>query len=156
MSIYFNTNQSNPGRKLNLLTNILQFSKNGLPVLVPTLGTRKDVFLPHSSIKWLVSQPSSVLGMWDAFSEMFQIGHSLGDEKYMLKTWAVDTSRQVLTQDLDGFLEPMREELELAIEAMLGQDTENWTTLDIFETIRRIINRAGSRFVVGAPLCTSP
>ncbi|KAM7188991.1 Cytochrome P450 [Rhypophila sp. PSN 637] len=129
------------------------FSKKGFPVLVPTLGTRREVFLPHSSIKWLLSQPSTVLGMWDVFSEMFQIGHSLGHEKYMLKTWAVDTSRHVLTQDLEGFLEPVRQELELAIDSLLGQDQQNWTSLDLFETIRRIVNQAGSRFVVGAPLC---
>ena len=73
----------------------------------------------------------------------------------MLKTWAVDTSRHVLTQDLEGFLEPIRLELRTAIDSLLGQDTENWKTLDVYETIRRIINQTGSRFVVGAPLCTS-
>ncbi|KAM7183332.1 Cytochrome P450 [Naviculisporaceae sp. PSN 640] len=130
-----------------------KFSKRNLPVLVPTLGTRREVFLPHSSIKWLLSQPSSVLGMWDAFSEIFQIPHSLGHDKYMLETWAVDTSRFVLTQDLERFLEPVREELELAIDSLLGKGEDNWKSLDLFDTVRRIVNQAGSRFVVGAPLC---
>ncbi|KAL1850214.1 hypothetical protein Daus18300_013014 [Diaporthe australafricana] len=130
-----------------------KFSKIGLPVLVPTLGIRKDVFLPHSSIKWLLSQPSSVLGMWEAFNEMFQLGHSLGHEKYMLDTWAVDVARHVLTKDLDTFIEPVREEMQLAVDELLRADTENWQTVDLLDTMRMIINRVGSRFVVGKSLC---
>ncbi|KAL9616420.1 MAG: hypothetical protein Q9160_008719 [Pyrenula sp. 1 TL-2023] len=123
-----------------------KFSKKGLPVLVPTLGTRKDIFLPNGSIKWVLSQPASVLGMWEAFSEMFQLGHSLGHEKYMLDTWTVDVSRKVLTQDLEDFIDPVWEELQLAVEDFFGLDTENWCTLDLLETIRKVINRASSRF----------
>lgn len=123
-------------------------------MLVPTLGTRKDIFLPHSSMKWLLSQPSSVLGMWEAFNEMFQLGHSLGHEKYMLDTWAVDVARHVLTKDLETFIEPVREEIQYAIDLLLGEDTKNWHTVDLLDTMRAIINRAGCRFVVGNPLCT--
>ncbi|KAF7540433.1 hypothetical protein G7054_g1344 [Neopestalotiopsis clavispora] len=124
-----------------------------LPVLVPTLGTRKDIFLPHSSIKWVLSQPANVLGMWEAFNEMFQLGHSLGHEKYMLDTWTVDVSRKVLTQDLEQFIDPVWEELQLAVDEYLGVDSENWVTLDLLETIRKVINRASGRFAVGLSLC---
>lgn len=124
-------------------------------MLVPTLGIRRDIFLPHSSMQWLLSQPSSVLGMWEAFNEMFQLGHSLGHEKYMLDTWAVDVARHVLTQDLESFIEPVREELQFAIDSLIGMQTENWRTLDLLDTMRMLINRAGSRFVVGLPLCES-
>ncbi|KAK2615035.1 hypothetical protein N8I77_001814 [Diaporthe amygdali] len=91
--------------------------------------------------------------MWEAFNEMFQLGHSLGHEKYMLDTWAVDVARHVLTKDLETFVEPVREEIQLAIDALLGLDTENWQTVDLLDTMRMIINRAGCRFVVGVPLC---
>ena len=120
---------------------------------MPTLGTRKDIFLPHSSIKWVLSQPPGVLGMWEAFNEMFQLGHSLGHEKYMLDTWTVDVSRKVLTQNLEEFLDPVWDELQLAVDDYFGLDTENWRTLDLLDAIRKVINRASGRFTVGLPLC---
>lgn len=123
-------------------------------MLVPTLGIRKKVFLPHSSIKWLLSQPSSVRGMWEAFNEMFQLSHSLGHEKYMLDKWAVDMARHVLTKDFDTLIESVREEIQLAVDSLLGADTENWQTVDLHDTMRLITNRAGGRFVVANPLCT--
>ncbi|CAH0054979.1 unnamed protein product [Clonostachys solani] len=126
-----------------------KFSSKGLPVLVPTLGGRKEIFLPHRSIKWLLSQPSDVLGMWEAFNEMFQLHHSLGDSKYMLDTWAVDVTRKALSQELEEFIDPVREELELSIDELLGKDSDNWKTVDLMETTRMIINRSGGRFTVG-------
>ncbi|CAI6099014.1 unnamed protein product [Clonostachys chloroleuca] len=132
---------------------ISQFSSKGIPVLAPSLGSRKEIFLPHKSIKWFMSQPKEVLGMWEGFNEVFQLRHSLGHEKYMLDTWAVDVSRRVMTQDLEEFIDPMREELELAINSILGMDTETWKPLDLKDTMRTIINRSASRFVVGLPLC---
>lgn len=124
-------------------------------MLAPTLGTRSDIFLPHSSMKWLLSQPSSVLGLWEAVSEVFQIGYSLGHGKYMLDTWAVDVSRHVLTKDLNALIEPVRQEIQYAIDLLLDTDAENWKTVDLVDTMRMVMFRAGSRFVVGKPLCTS-
>jgi hypothetical protein len=92
--------------------------------------------------------------MWEAFNEMFQLGHSLGHEKYMLDTWSVDVSRKVLTQDLEEFIDSVWEELQLAVDDYLGLGTEDWRTVDLLETIRKIISRASSRFVVGLSLCT--
>lgn len=130
-----------------------KFSSKGLAVLVATLGMRKDIFLPNSSIKWMLSQPPHVLGMWEAFNEMFQLSHSLGYEKNILNTWAVDVARHAPTKNLETFIEPVREELELAIDALLGMNTEHWLTVNLFDTMRLIINRTGSLFSVGIPLC---
>ncbi|KAK2603566.1 hypothetical protein QQS21_004246 [Conoideocrella luteorostrata] len=106
-----------------------------------------------NSIKWMLSQPNGVLGMWEAFNEMFQLSHSLGHEKYMLDTWAVDVSRRALTQELEDFIEPVQEELQLAVDSLLGMDTDNWKAVDLMDTMRMIINRTGGRFAVGLPLC---
>lgn len=132
----------------------MQFSKHGLPVMVPTLGTRKEIFLPHSAMKWVLSQPASVMGMWEAFNEMFQLGHSLGDEKYMVDTWPHLLARHVLTQDLEDYIMPVHDELQRAIDENLGMDEENWTAVDLLQTMRMIVNQTGSRFAVGETLCT--
>ena len=121
-------------------------------MLVPPLGSRKEFFLPHSSMKWVLSQPSRVLGMWDAFSEMFQLGHSLGDEKYMLDTWPHLMARHVLTHELDDHVMPVYEELKIAMDTHLAQG-EAWETKNLLQTVRLIILQAGSRFTVGEPLC---
>jgi hypothetical protein len=111
--------------------------------------------LPYSSMKWALSQPPSVLGMWEAFNEMFQLGHSLGDEKYMIDTWPHLLARHVLTQELDDYILAVHEELKYAVDTRFGTDTENWATLDLLDTIRMVVNQVGSRFAVGLPLCKS-
>lgn len=93
--------------------------------------------------------------MWEAFNEMFQLGHSLGDEKYMIDTWPHLLARHVLTQELDDYILPVNEELKLAIDNQFGSDTENWKTLDLLDTMRMVVNQAGSRFAVGSSLCKS-
>lgn len=122
-------------------------------MLVPTLGTRNEIFLPYSSMKWVLSQPANVLGMWEAFNEMFQLSHSLGDEKYMIDTWPHLLARHVLTQELDDYILPVYGELKEAIDKGFGNDTENWQSLDLLDTMRMVINQAGSRFAVGETLC---
>lgn len=122
-------------------------------MLVPTLGTRREFFLPHSSMRWALSQPAKVLGMWDAFSDMFQLSHSLGDVKYMIDTWPHMLSRHVLTQELDDHIMGVHEEVQVAVDTWLGEDTENWQTFDLLDTLRMIINQMGTRFTVGLPLC---
>jgi hypothetical protein len=91
--------------------------------------------------------------MWDAFNEMFQLSHSLGDEKYMIDTWPHLLARRVLTQELDDHLMAVHEELQAAMDTNLGMDTENWKTLNVLETVRMIVGQASSRFNVGLPLC---
>jgi hypothetical protein len=91
--------------------------------------------------------------MWEAFNEMFQLGHSLGDEKYMIDTWPHLLARHVLTQELDEYILAVHEELKHAVDTRFGTDTENWTTLDLLDTIRMVVNQVGSRFAVGLPLC---
>lgn len=103
-------------------------------------------------MKWVLSQPAKVLGMWEAFAEMFQLQHSLGNDKFMLDTWPHLLSRHVLTQELDDHLMAVHEEVKVAIDTYMGHDTE-WKTLDLLDTVRMIITQTGSRFTVGLPLC---
>jgi hypothetical protein len=91
--------------------------------------------------------------MWDAFSEMFQLGHSLGDEKYMTDTWPHMLSRQVLTHELDDHMMAVHEEVQVAVDRWLGQDMENWQETDLLDAMRMMITQVGSRFTIGLPLC---
>lgn len=59
----------------------------------------------------------------------------------------------MLTQELEDYILPVYGELKEAIDKGFGNDTENWKTLDLLETVRMVINQAGSRFAVGANLC---
>ncbi|CAG9977970.1 unnamed protein product [Clonostachys byssicola] len=130
-----------------------KFSKKGKAVAVPTLGLRNEVFLPHSSLPWALSQPLRVLGMWEAFNEHFQLVHSLGDEKYMTDTWPHLLSRHTLTHEMDDHLMDIHEEVKVAIDTYLGHDTENWKTLNLLQTVRMIIAQTGTRFTLGMPFC---
>lgn len=54
--------------------------------MASTLETLKEIFLPRCAMCGFSRslRPSWACG--GAFNEMFQLGHSLGDEKYMFDT----------------------------------------------------------------------
>lgn len=84
---------------------------------------------------------------------MFQLGHSLGHDKYMTDTWSHYLARHVLTQELDDHLIDIHDELLVALETHLGSDAEEWKTLNLVDTVRILINQTASRFTIGQELC---
>ncbi|KAL4922599.1 cytochrome P450 [Aspergillus aurantiobrunneus] len=58
-----------------------------------------------------------------------------------------------LNMVLENIVAGLNEELGVAFDAQFGVDEENWKTIDLLDTIRRVVAQAASRFTVGLPLC---
>ena len=47
----------------------------------------------------------------------------------------------------------VRDELEAAVDELLGTDTKTWKSISLFDTVTHIVARINSRVFVGLPLC---
>ena len=46
------------------------------------------------------------------------------------------------------------DELKAAVDDIFGTDTENWTSVGLFDAITKVVARINNRVFVGLPLCT--
>lgn len=146
------------------------YLKRGKPVIVPLLGYSSELIMPPSSLKWINSQPESVIGMDEAFAHFDQIYYSLGHDKYMMdhyqgklvkgfnlevmaeEIWDemaecfgrwVDTDREGMVWDVPGIREG----------EAVGKDDGGWKEIHVEKVVRMMIAQLTSRFIVGLPLC---
>ncbi|OJD24152.1 hypothetical protein ACJ73_04487 [Blastomyces percursus] len=129
------------------------FSKKGLPVWIPSLGTRNDILMPHKDLAWVLAQPPNIISIRHAYNDINGIKRSLGSSKYMLDNWQGMLVSKELNKVLDGIVLALNDELKFVLESRLGRDPTNWKILDLQQTVQLMIVQATSRFHVGKPLC---
>ncbi|KAL5334133.1 cytochrome P450 [Aspergillus crustosus] len=129
------------------------YLKKGKAVYVPGFGSRDELLLPPSSMRWVMKQPDNVLSVSEAFAEFDQADYSLGHAKYILDAWQGHLVKTDLNLVLENIVAALNDELGVAFDNYFGTDEENWKRIDLLETARMVVAQAGSRFTVGLPLC---
>ncbi|CAM1504814.1 Fc.00g024050.m01.CDS01 [Cosmosporella sp. VM-42] len=131
----------------------LNYSKKGIPVVVPGLGFRTEIIMPQSSMRWVLSQPDELLDVAHAFADVDQVRWSLGHEKIVVDAWQGLIVKTDMNRVLENICAAMNNELGLVFDEQFGTDTEHWKEVELFPTIQIIVAQAASRFTVGMPLC---
>jgi hypothetical protein len=139
----------NGGRKAN----IFQYSKKGKTCLIPGLGFKTEVIVPGTAIRWMTSQPESVLSYVDAALDLDQIAYSVGHRKYVEDGWQSTVLRRDLNSNLEAVAPDVWDETQVAVKYRFGEDVESWKQVHLFETVKLIVAQASSRFTVSRPLC---
>lgn len=104
-------------------------------------------------MRWVLTQPESILGVKEAFVEIDQVYYSLGHTKYVGDAWQANLVRDEMNAVLENTVAAMNNELQAAFDTRFGTDEKNWRRVDLLETVRLIVAQAASRFTVGLPLC---
>ncbi|KAL3459128.1 cytochrome P450 [Aspergillus heterothallicus] len=130
------------------------YSKKGRPFAVPGFGTRGEIILPTSSMRWALSQPDTLLSAWDVFVDIDQVHYSLGDVKYVGAPWQGNIVRKELNNILDVITASLDDELHVALNKYFGPDKQKWQVIDLNYKVQMIVAQAASWFTVGLPLCT--
>ena len=146
---YFNHPPSNDRRSP------WQYSKQGRTVLLPGIGFSEEVIIPNSSLKWLGSQPDSILSQPEAFVELDQATHTIADTKIVRDPWQGMMVKRDMNATIERLVIALDDELKFAFEARFGTETENWTEITLYGVMKKVIAQASSRFTVGLPLCKS-
>ncbi|KAF4124822.1 Cytochrome P450 [Geosmithia morbida] len=130
-----------------------QYLKHGRPVVVPGIGSRKEVILPPEHIRWALAQPESRLSVAEAMAEVDQAHWSLGHAGPVLDSWQGLLIKTELNRSLETICSALSDELGRAFDKHFGTDTTTWREIDLRNTITKVVAQANSRFTVGLPLC---
>ncbi|KAL6354335.1 hypothetical protein LRP88_11664 [Fusarium phalaenopsidis] len=95
------------------------YIKKGKPVVIPGFGFRKEVILPQSSMKWVLSQPDEVLNVTKAFAEVNQVRWSLGHEEIAVDAWQGMLVKSDLNRVLENIVNAMNNELKTVFDEQL-------------------------------------
>jgi hypothetical protein len=131
----------------------VQYSKKGKTCLIPGLGFRSEVIVPGSAIRWITSQPDSVLSYKDAALDLDQIEYSVGHRKYVEDSWQSTVLRRDLTANLETVAPDVWDETGVALNLRFGDKQSGWTKIDLYDAMKLTIAQASSRFTVSKPLC---
>ena len=119
--------------------------------------TGPEIILPASQLRWLLTQPETVLSQRKAAREFFEGDHTMRNpSRTVLDSVQTHIIRQDLSRELPNLFADLQQELRYAFEQTWGHDTETWKEIALHETMKNIISRMHNRVFVGLPICTSP
>ncbi|KAH7000529.1 cytochrome P450 [Ilyonectria destructans] len=130
-----------------------KYAKKGKLVVVPGFGFRKEVIMPQSAMKWVLSQPDDILSVDAAFADIDQVRWSLGHDKIVTDAYQAMVVKTDINCILENICTAMNNELGVIFDEQFGIDTENWKKINLLPTVKIIVAQAASCFTVGLPLC---
>ncbi|KAL9124547.1 MAG: hypothetical protein Q9217_006135, partial [Psora testacea] len=110
------------------------------------------VVLPQPDIKWIMSQPSSILDADGPQTELLSGDHTF-DVPVLSNRDHIRALVRDLTRNLGSLTADIAQEIDYAFKGTWGQDTEKWTEINPYESIMEIVTRTANRVFVGLPLC---
>jgi hypothetical protein len=105
-------------------------------------------------MRWLTSQPDSVLSSVDAILELDQIDYTFGT-KFVIDNYPANYVKWDMTTAAERIALSVADELQFAFDSRFGTDTDSWKELNVLKTMKLIVAQFSSRFQVGIPLCRS-
>lgn len=107
-------------------------------------------------LPWLVSQPDSLLSSKHAQLDALNITTTFLHPEIGQEPHHDTLVRRELTRHLDAVEGSMWDEVGAALGELWGEDPEQeWRTVNLECTVRRIVARASNRVFVGRELCKS-
>jgi hypothetical protein len=134
----------------------MQYSKQGRTVLLPGIGFSEEIIIPNGSLRWLAAQPDSILSQPEAFVEIDQAAHTIPNVKIVADPWQGMMVKRDMNAIIEKLVVALDDELRFAFEQRFGTETEQWTEITLYGTMKKLVAQASSRFTVGLPLCKIP
>lgn len=133
-----------------------QYSKKGLPFVLPNITTGPEVILPMSQMEWLLKQKETVLDQNEVNRSFLQADYTMLHPKVVTDTVHEDVIRKELTKMLGDYTADVIDEIDYAFRKNWGVDTKEWTEITSYYSMLDIIARISNRVIVGFPLCMFP
>ncbi|KAK4448683.1 cytochrome P450 [Podospora aff. communis PSN243] len=144
------------GLRQMLLDGYSQYSKNGESFVLPNLVNGHEVILPTTCMSWLLEQPESVLSQFET-NRQFMCGDytTLG---LLGNGWSRvnDRAKREMSQGIDGFVDAMVDETQDSLRSLLGNNTQAWHEVVLYDVMLEAMGRVVGRVLVGLPLCRNP
>ena len=122
--------------------------------MVPDTTFQPQVMLPQKHVKWLSTQPDSILSAEAARHERNGVGYlptNLDPKSSLL--FIDKIIGQSLSQSLDLIQPDMYDEIRHSVDNTMGTDVASWREIDLSEAMANIIDRTSNRVLFGLSLC---
>ncbi|KAI5364675.1 Putative cytochrome P450, metallopeptidase, catalytic domain superfamily [Septoria linicola] len=143
-------------RKAHILTiHIRQYSKNGLPFVLPT-GQRAEIVLPPSNVAWIVEQPEDVLSgttvQDDGMGMKYLAPHGPTlDSVHDFSAIRTLQATRYLHRHIPEQMEEISQAFAIALDSLLAAHGE-WTDVAIVKVLQEVTVQAVTGTFVGTPM----
>ena len=127
----------------------------GKKFVAPTWTKGPQVIVPPSMIHWLAHQPSDRLNARDCTLESMQFAYTVRHPEITHNDMLDQLIKKDLTRTTGSLNADVMDELELTFGELLGNDTEQWKDVCVWDCMIRTVTRTANRVFVGPELCKS-
>ncbi|KAK3503414.1 cytochrome P450 [Neurospora crassa] len=128
-----------------------KYGKHGRSFVTPSSPSQPDeIVIPQEQVAWMLEQPETVASTQESHKDVLFGTYNFFnvDDHFPTKVMHKHLARNLVT-----LLPDIQEEVAESIDIAFGTDTENWTTLNLWEALLAIVPRVMNRLAVGLPLC---
>jgi hypothetical protein len=132
----------------------VQYGSAGRPFVVPDTTFQPQVMLPQQYVKWLSTQPPSILSAEAARTQRNGVKYlptNLDPKSTLL--FIDKIIGQSLSQNLDLIQPDMHDEIRHSVTEEMGVDNASWHEVDLAAALTVVIDKTTNRLLFGLPLC---
>ncbi|KAM0256202.1 hypothetical protein ACHAPA_012249 [Fusarium lateritium] len=131
-----------------------KFSKKNISFLIPSGASRpQEIVIPPSQTKWLLEQPDNILSSLHALNDVLFSRYNFLGKRYADDQYGVHVVHMSLSRNLPALIPGLEEEIEHAIDSILGHDKANWKSVNIWDFWLAVVPKVVTRMLVGYPVC---
>ncbi|KAL7785939.1 cytochrome P450 [Trichoderma ceciliae] len=131
-----------------------KFGKKGLPFVVPTpLSRPSEVVIPRNQIAWLMDLPDNILSTYDAHNAMLYSEYNFLGRRLAHDPFPNRVLQKYLARHLFTVIPSVDDEIQHAVNTSLGDDTENWNSVKLWDLWLRIVPHVTNRLLIGPEIC---
>ncbi|MCJ1251308.1 hypothetical protein MMC30_008540 [Trapelia coarctata] len=140
-----------------LLDGYHQFAQHGQPFVVYDPSAQQELLLPVKHLKWFSEQPDSKLSSYGVRQERHALNYlNTGIELSTTMHFIERISGDRLARNLHLMQQPMHDEIRRCVDAVFGKNKEDWTALNVYDSLQDIVMPTMSRIFLGLPLGRDP
>lgn len=110
--------------------------------------------LPREHIKWLTTQPETVLSVWPVRSKRRALGAMITTVEHKSTVAFIDNIvGRFLTRNLGSIQADVADEIKTTVDSILGLHENAWHEVNLVQTFQKIGDRSGIRALFGLSLC---
>ncbi|KAL4063965.1 cytochrome P450 [Scleroderma yunnanense] len=110
------------------------------------------VILNRNHSEDIIKASEDSLSFYEASTHTLQTEHTLGPE-IRHNHYHISLIRSQLTRNLASLFPHMRDEFTVAFSELLDLKGNEWKSVPVYSTVRKIVCRTSHRVIVGLPLC---
>ncbi|KAI9776745.1 MAG: hypothetical protein M1839_009389 [Geoglossum umbratile] len=134
-----------------------KYSKCNQAFVLPSgLGRRSAVVLPRSQTKWFLEQPDNLISADEANNDSLYSKYNFLGKRDPQDPFNNRTIHRGLLRALSDLIPGMQEEVQDTIDRVFGLGTEEWKSINIWDTWLSIIPQITNRMVLGKDLGRNP